>query len=94
MASDRILYQRDLPGGGFVNVEEDVTSTSAVHRAHVSVERRRDPDRRDGHHPPVIAAAEGTTRQSVFRDLLEIAADDVSVARALLRWQSDGRARF
>jgi len=92
--SNRTLYQRELPGGGFVHVREDGDTTTGTHRATVSVERRGDPSRRDGHAPPVIASAEGTTRQDVFRELLEIAADNVAVARALLRWQSDGRARF
>jgi hypothetical protein len=58
------------------------------------VERRSDPSRRDGHAPPVIASAEGASTHSVFRQLLEIASDNVAVARALLRWQSNGKARF
>jgi len=93
-SSDRTLYQRELPGGGYVHVRADDEAATGTHRAHVSVERRSDPSRREGHAPPVIASAEGTTRQDVFRELLEIAADNVAVARALLRWQSDGRARF
>lgn len=93
-SADRTLYQRELPGGGYVHVQEDAETPSGTHRAHVAVERRTDPSRRQGHAPPVIASAEGTSRQGVFRELLEIAADNVAVARALLRWQSDGRARF
>ena len=77
-----------------MNVEVDTSSASGVHRAYVAVERRSDPARRDGHVPPVVASAEGGTRQSVFAQLLAIAADNVAVARALLRWKSDGRARF
>jgi hypothetical protein len=50
--------------------------------------------RRDGHIPPIVAKAEGGTRQSVFAQLLAIATDNVAVARALLRWKSDGKARF
>lgn len=89
----RIVYQRPLPGGGFVHVEEEGDRT-AVHRAHVAVERRVDPSRRDGHEPPIIAVAEGATAQGVVRQLLEIATDNVAIARALLRRQSGGRARF
>lgn len=77
-----------------MNVDVDPPSASGVHRAYVAVERRSDPARRDGHAPPVVASAEGGTRQSVFAQLLSIAADNVAVARALLRWKSDGRARF
>ena len=94
MQRPRILYQRELPGGGFVNVNEDPASPGEPHRAHVLVERRSDPARRDGHEPPVIASAEGGSTNSVFRQLLEIASDNVAIARALLRWQSDGKARF
>ena len=94
MSADKTLYRRTLPGGGFVNVDVDSPSASGVHRAYVAVERRTDPARRDGHEPPVVATAEGGTRQSVFAQLLAIAADNVAVARALLRWKSDGKARF
>jgi hypothetical protein len=91
---DKTLYRRTLPGGGYVNVELEAPSQSGRHRAYVAVERRSDPVRRDGHTPPVVASAEGGTRQGVFAQLLAIAADNVAVARALLRWRSDGRARF
>ena len=94
MERRRGLYHLELPGGGYVNVEEDPASPWTVHRAHVAVERRREAFRRDGHEPPVIASAEGVTTHSVFRQLLEIASDNVAIARALLQWQSDGKARF
>jgi hypothetical protein len=94
MERRRVLYHRELPGGGYVNVEEEAAASGDVRRAHVAVERRREPFRRDGHEPPVIASAEGITTHSVFRQLLEIASDNVAIARALLRWQSDGKARF
>lgn len=94
MVQRRILYLRELPGGGYVHVEEEASPQGEHHKAHLTVERRTDPARRDGHLPPVIASAEGTTTHSVFRQLLEIASDNVAIARALLRWQSDGRARF
>lgn len=94
MPSEKTLYRRTLPGGGYVNVEVEPPSSSGIHRAYVAVERRSDPVRRDGHTPPVVASAEGGSRQSVFTQLLAIAADNVAVARALLRWKSDGKARF
>ena len=94
MPPEKTLYRRTLPGGGYVNVDVDAPSASGVHRAYVAVERRSDPIRRDGHSPPIVAEAEGGTRQSVFAQLLAIAADNVSVARALLRWKSDGKAQF
>jgi len=96
MPSDNTLYHRNLPGGGYVNVDVDVDqpSESGTHRAHVAVERRSDPMRRDGHTPPIVASAEGGTLQAVFAKLFAIAADNVAVARALLRWKGDGKARF
>jgi hypothetical protein len=94
MDRNRILYERELPGGGFVHVEEQEPDGGGPRRALISVERRRDPARRDGHAPPVIATAEASASQNVFRQLLEIATDNVQIARALLRWQSDGKARF
>jgi hypothetical protein len=94
MQRPRVLYQRELPGGGFVNVHEEPAAPGEPRRGHVLVERRTDPSRRDGHEPPVIASAEGASTHSVFRQLLEIASDNVAIARALLRWQSDGKARF
>lgn len=91
MPPEKTLYRRILPGGGYVNVDLEAPSESGVHRAYVAVERRSDPVRRDGHTPPIVAKAEGGTRQSVFTQLLAIAADNVAVARALLRFRSDGK---
>lgn len=90
----KILYQRELPGGGYVHVEEESLLNTDTHRAHVTVERRTDPTRRDGHEPPVIARAEGRSTQSVFGELLRIAQDNVAIAKALLRLRGDGTAKF
>lgn len=92
MKPARILYERKLPGGGFVQVEEDAVDD--VHRGRIAVERRADPDRRDGHVPPIIASAEGASSQNVIRQLLEIASDNVAIARELLRMHTGGRAHF
>lgn len=61
-------------------------------RARIIVERRRDPQRREGHSPPVIVEVEAPTRSHVFDELLVIASDNVAVARGLIQWQS-GRRR-
>lgn len=95
MSNDpKILYKRELPGGGYVNVAEEAGQNTDTHRAHVTVERRTDPTRRDGHEPPVIAIAEGRSPQNVFGELLKIAQDNVAIAKALLRLRSDGKAKF
>jgi len=48
MAETAVLYTRELPGGGFVAIES-LSSDDGVHRARLSVERRNELDRRDGH---------------------------------------------
>ncbi len=94
MTKTKVVYERDLPGGGFVHVEEgEVSDRSATPRVQVAVERRRDPARRDGHEPPVIAIEEGGAVESLLRRLVAIASDNVEIARRLLR-RSGGRARF
>jgi hypothetical protein len=62
-----------------------------AYRARVIVERRRDPQRRAGHAPPVIVEVEAPTRSVVFDELFEIARDNVAVARGLIQWQSKRR---
>jgi hypothetical protein len=81
------LYSRELPGGGYVIIEE-LPTEGGVFRAQLTVERRTDPVRRDGHERPVIATAEGASSADVYHDLLQIAADNVAVARCILRWQA------
>jgi len=81
------LYSRELPGGGYVIIEE-LPVEGGVFRAQLTVERRTDPVRRDGHERPVIATAEGASAADVYNDLVRIAADNVAVARCILRWQA------
>ena len=96
MKDPTLLYTRELPGGGYVAIEADATekgadpATTGVH-GRVSVERRGDPKRRDGHAPPVIAEANGSTASDVLRKLYEIARDNVTVARGLIQWQARRR---
>ncbi|MEO7963460.1 MAG: hypothetical protein ABIT38_06060 [Gemmatimonadaceae bacterium] len=91
----KVVYERELPGGGFVHVqEEESLRDTETHRAHVTVERRSDPTRREGHEPPVIASAEETGSNAVFGELLKIAQDNVAIAKALLRLRGDGKAQF
>jgi hypothetical protein len=94
MNKAKVLYERPLPGGGFVHVEEEGLENTATHRARIWVERRSDPARREGHKPPVIASAEGKSSTTVFQKLLSIARDNVEVARGLLRLGGDGKAKF
>ncbi len=93
MHKAKTLYERPLPGGGYVHVEQESRDDTDTHRARVFVERRADPARRVGHQPPVIASEEGKSR-TVFQRLLSIARDNVEVARGLLRLGGDGKAKF
>jgi hypothetical protein len=85
-----LLYSRGLPGGGVVTIEAVSKETPEV-TARVSVERRIDPQRRDGHEPPVIAEAQAPTQSTAFKELYQIASDNVAVARGLIQWQARRR---
>ncbi len=85
-----LLYSRGLPGGGIVTIEAVSKETPEV-TARVSVERRIDPQRRDGHEPPVIAEAQAPTQSTAFKELYQIASDNVAVARGLIKWQAKKR---
>ena len=87
MAEPTVLYSRTLPGGGYVAVESG-TETEGTHRGWIAVERRTDPVRRMGHTPPVIAEIVEMSPQRILQALYEIAADNVAVAKGLLRWES------
>ena len=83
-----VLYFRPLPGGGFVAIEGEPASDGISSRGMICIERRSDPDRRDGHEPPVVLQADGVERGEVFDRLVSIANSNVEVAAALLRWQA------
>jgi hypothetical protein len=85
-----LLYSRELPGGGIVTIEAMREGVPSCH-ARVSVERRSDPKRREGHRPPVIAEARAATQASAFKELYQIASDNVAVARGLIQWQARRR---
>jgi len=87
-AEEPSIYRRELPGGGFVAIV--VARDREAPRTRVSVERRAVDERRRGHQPVVIAEADGDERSASFIDLFRIAADNVAIARALLRLE--GRA--
>jgi hypothetical protein len=87
MSGSAVLYTRDLPGGGYVIIEAVEAQDQTIH-ARLCVERRADPTRRSGHAPLVIAEAEGSTETDVYAELYPIAADNVAVARGILRVQA------
>ena len=90
MTESAVLFKRELPGGGYVSIES-LPGGDGVHRARVFVERRTDPERRDGHVPPVIAQLEGSSSSAIFEELYRIAVDNVAIARGIMRWQAARR---
>jgi hypothetical protein len=84
MDEPKVLYSRELPGGGVVLIEA-FPAADGPHRARLCVERRSDVRRRSGHAPPVVAEAEAATRAQVFQQLYGLAADNVALARALIQ---------
>jgi hypothetical protein len=84
-----ILYSRELPGGGFVAIDHQFDARG--HHARLWVERRSDPIRRTGHLPPVIAECDADDMDAALETLRPIAADNLSLALAIRRWQASRR---
>jgi hypothetical protein len=94
------LYRRQMPGGGYVEVELDAPAGDAAPdgrttpiRGRVVMERRADPGRRSGHQAPVVAELAGDDRDELMADLFRLARDNAALARSLMRRYADrGRA--
>lgn len=84
-----ILYTRELPGGGFVAI--DSLDDSRGHHARLWVERRADPARRFGHLPPIIAECRTADADAALDKLRPIAADNLTLAQEIRRWQAQSR---
>jgi hypothetical protein len=85
-----LLYSRELPGGGVVTIEA-LPEGSPRCQARLLVERRSDPKRRYGHTPPVIAEVTALSQAMAFKELYQIASDNVAIARGLIQWQARQR---
>jgi hypothetical protein len=86
------IYRRQMPGGGYVEVELDASSPPLMHdgrsgllRGRVVMERRADPGRRTGHRAPVVAELTGDDRDELMADLFRLARDNAALARNLMR---------
>jgi len=85
-AKTQRAYTRELPGGGFVAI--DVTSVTSIlggrHFRGTLIVERRVSWRRDGHMPPVIGQASGSSVESVVQQLLPAAESNPAIGMALL----------
>jgi hypothetical protein len=86
------LYRRQMPGGGYVEVELDASPGGTAPeergtpvRGRVVMERRSDPGRRSGHQAPVVAELAGDDRDELMADLFRLARDNAALARSLMR---------
>ena len=79
-----LLYQRELPGGGYVAIDALSRGEGRWH-ARLWVERRPDPARRSGHPPPIVLETDDTDLEAAVARLVAVAADNVALAQALRR---------
>ena len=86
------IYRRQMPGGGYVEVELDTSLDETARdarggpiRGRVVMERRADPGRRSGHPAPVVAELAGDDRDELMADLFRLAQDNAALARSLMR---------
>ncbi|MFL5619723.1 MAG: hypothetical protein ACJ79A_15175 [Gemmatimonadaceae bacterium] len=85
------LYRRQMPGGGYVEVELDASGEATLDgrvaptRGRVVMERRADPGRRSGHRAPVVAELAGDDLDELMADLFRLARDNAALARSLMR---------
>jgi hypothetical protein len=91
------IYRRQLPGGGYVEVELDASLDETARdtrrgpiRGRVVVERRADPGRRSGHPAPIVAELAGDDRDELMGDLFRLAQDNAALARNLMRMHAAG----
>lgn len=89
MTDSTILYERELPGGGYVRIEGYQLSEHEF-RASLRVERRGNTSRRFSHSAPAILECSGTSREEALSRLIGIAEDNVALASALLSWRREG----
>jgi hypothetical protein len=89
------LYERELPGGGYVAIESSTRGTGewAVPLHWIRVERRGAGPRRWGHEAPVIMETADDGTSTAFTDLLRVATDNAALARALMSWQAARASR-
>jgi hypothetical protein len=84
------IYERQLPGGGFVAIE--VTPIRSIlglkrYQGDVVVERRGERERRTGHLAPSVAHVSAATVATIFHELFPVAHSNVVLAAGCLAMQ-------
>jgi len=90
------VYQRRLPGGGFVAIEVTPVRTLLGQRrfhGEVIVERRIELERRSGHPAPSVASADAASLAAVLHELFPVAQSNTAVAIGVLTHTREHRAR-
>lgn len=87
MRESTIVYCRALPGGGYVAIHAAPTRTLLGQRRveGTLVVERREPPRREGHKPPVVARSTGSSVTAVLDDLFPLAQSNTAVALHCLK---------
>jgi hypothetical protein len=84
------IYERTLPGGGFVAIEvmpvRNVLGRQR-YRGNVVVERRGERERRKGHPAPSVAQASAATVATILHELFPVAHSNVTLASGCLAIQ-------
>jgi len=90
------VYQRRLPGGGYVAIEVTPVRTLLGQRRYhgeVIVERRVERERRAGHVAPAVASADGSSPAAVLHELFPLAQSNTAVAIGVLTHTREHRSR-
>lgn len=85
--SPQRVYERGLAGGGYVAIEvmsvRNLVGQLKYH-GHVIVERRTQPERREGHRAPSVASADAATISTLLHKLFPVAQSNAAVASGCL----------
>ncbi|HET9011888.1 MAG TPA: hypothetical protein VFN38_08740 [Gemmatimonadaceae bacterium] len=82
-----LAFRRTLPGGMIVLVSLAIDTEGVVHGM-LQVERRLDPTRQLFDTAPIVARAEGTSKDDVLKKLRTLAENDAELAAKLAEWEA------
>lgn len=83
-----LAFRRTLPGGMIVLVSLSIDTEGVVHGI-LQVERRLDPSRQLFDTAPVVARAEGRSKDDVLKKLRALAENDAELSAKLAEWEAE-----